>query len=69
MRTSEMIENLMVRDELWEKEYRVFAHCYVCGEEILADGTYYYDFDGDVVCCCCANDYIDEHFRKKTEIS
>ena len=63
-----MIENRMVRDELWEKEYRVFAHCKVCGEEILADGSYYYDFDGDIVCCCCANDYIDEHFRKKTEI-
>lgn len=64
-----MIENLMVRDELWEKEYRVFAHCCVCGEEILADGSYYYDFDGDIVCYCCRDDYVDEHYRKKTEIS
>lgn len=62
-----MIENLMVRDELWEKEYRVFAHCYVCGEEILADGSYYYDFDGDIVCYCCKDDYVDEYYRKKAE--
>lgn len=65
MRTREMIVNGYVYDET---EYRVVAHCCVCGEEILADGTSYYDFDGDVVCYCCANDYIDEHFRKKTEI-
>ena len=64
-----MIENLMVRDELWEKEYRVFAYCRVCGEEILADGSYYYDFDGDIVCFCCKDDYVDEYYRKKTEIS
>ncbi len=64
-----MIENLMVRDELWEKEYRVFAYCRVCGDEILADGSYYYDFDGDIVCFCCKDDYVDEYYRKKTEIS
>ena len=63
-----MIENHMVRDELWEKEYRVVAHCCVCDEEILADGTYYYDFDGDIVCFCCKDDYVDEHYRKRTEI-
>lgn len=62
-----MIENRMVRDELWEKEYRVFAYCRVCGDEILADGSYYYDFDGDVVCYCCKDDYVDEYYRKKAE--
>lgn len=63
------LENWQCQDSLWEKEYRVFAHCKVCGEEILADGTYYYDFDGDDVCYCCKDDYVDEHYRKKTEIS
>lgn len=62
-----MIENRMVRDELWEKEYRVFAYCRVCGDEILADGSYYYDFDGDIVCYCCKDDYVDEYYRKKAE--
>ena len=61
MRTREMIVNGYVYDET---EYRVIGHCCVCGEEILADGTSYYDFDGDVVCYCCATDYIDEHYRK-----
>ena len=62
-----MIENRMVRDELWEKEYRVFAYCRVCGDEIMADGSYYYDFDGDIVCYCCKDDYVDEYYRKKAE--
>ena len=61
-----MIKNGYVYEET---EYKVFAKCCVCGEEILADGTYYYDFDGDIVCYCCRDDYVDEHFRKKTEIS
>lgn len=63
-----MIENHMVKDELWEKEYRVVAHCCVCGEEILADSSTYFDFDGDIVCRGCLEDYVESHYMKRTVI-
>lgn len=59
-----MIKNGYVYEET---EYKVFAKCCVCGEEILADGTYYYDFDGDVVCYCCVKDYVDNHYQRVAE--
>lgn len=59
-----MIKNGYVYDET---EYRVIGRCCVCGEEILADGTSYYDFDGDDVCYCCKDDYVDEYYKKKAE--
>ena len=63
-----MIENRMVKDSLWEEHYRVFARCCECGEEILADGSTYYEFDGDIVCRGCVEDYVDNHFCHTTEI-
>ena len=69
MRIREMVENRMVVDSEWERHYKVFAHCCVCGDEILADGSTYYDFDGDIVCSCCKDEYVDFHFMKRTEVS
>ena len=60
-----MIKNGYVYEET---EYKVFAKCCVCGEEILADGSTYYEFYGDVVCRCCVDDYVDNNFQRTTEM-
>lgn len=62
-----MVENRMVVDSEWETEYRVFARCCECKDEIIADGSIYYDFDGDIVCRCCKDEYVDFHFMKLAE--
>lgn len=64
-----MVENRMVVDSEWERHYKVFAHCCVCGDEILADGGDYYDFDGDITCPACKDSYVDSLFKKTTEVS
>ena len=47
-----------------EKKLIVLPVCAYCDEPIQDDELY--DFDGELVCCDCVRDYIDEKFKKKT---
>ena len=58
----EQIENRMVAD--YCREYKVVCRCHIKGCDIYED-DYFYDFDGDIVCSDCMEDYVNEHFRRK----
>lgn len=59
------IENRMVVDSEWPSP-KVFCHCDFCGRDIY-EGSYYFNFDGDIVCEDCEREYINEHFRRCAE--
>lgn len=57
----EQIENRMVSEP--EPKYRTVCRCDSCGSDIY-EGDYFYDFDGDIICADCMEDYVKEHFRR-----
>ena len=56
----EQIENRMVCEH---EHYKVVCRCHIKGCDIYED-EYFYDFDGDVVCADCMEDYVKEHYRR-----
>jgi hypothetical protein len=52
--------------DAWDRERErrliIFPKCCCCEERILDDDLY--DFDGDLVCFECVDNYIDENFKK-----
>lgn len=59
----DMIENRMVVDSEWERQYKVVARCYKCESEIY-QGEYFFDIGGDIVCENCIRDYVKQNFRR-----
>ena len=57
----EQIENRMVAES--EPMYRTVCRCDSCCSDIY-EGDYFYDFDGDIICADCMEDYVNEHFRR-----
>lgn len=58
---SEQIENRMVAES--ELMYRTVCICDSCCSDIY-EGDYFYDFDGDIICADCMEEYVNEHFRR-----
>ena len=58
----EQIENRMVAEKFVPK-YRTVCVCESCSSDIY-EGDYFYDFDDDIICADCMEDYVNEHFRR-----
>lgn len=58
----EQIENRMVAEQ-FEPKYRTVCRCESCSSDIY-EGDYFYDFDGDIICADCMEEYVNEHFRR-----
>lgn len=60
----EQIENRMVVDSEWRPLHKPFCRCDMCEMDIY-EGNDYYNFDGDIICDDCHEDYVKEHFRRR----
>jgi hypothetical protein len=54
-----------MEDARLERLRRAAPRCCVCREHITCGG--FYDFDGDIVCEDCVDDYIHEYFWRGEE--
>lgn len=59
----EQIENRTVNDACWHPVFKPVCRCGECDGDIY-EGSYFFDFDGDIVCEDCEPDYVKEHFRR-----
>lgn len=61
----EQIENHMVVDACWEPiiNRKRICFCLECEKPIYEDDDYY-DFDGDVVCESCMEDFVNVNFKR-----
>ena len=60
----EQIENRMVAE--YYREPKIVCRCHFKGCDIYEE-EYFYDFDGDIVCSDCMEDYVKEHFRRSID--